>query len=467
MNKTLRFSLLSMLTMFLSTMFAQTKTAFVFTDLYGAATISDISKDPKTKDGITVSFAKGNSNNAPAYNKVGEVRLYGGKSNTVLDGCTMTVKSEGASISKIVLEAGSIGTIGELSANVGDITEDDKHNITWTGNATEVTFTASRLSTNPGAATQNRYKSATVTVTDGTSAKTPAGLSFSETELTTTIGETFTPPVLTKETTAEAVYTSSNTDVATVDAQTGEVTILAVGTTTISAETEENDDFYAGSASYTITVKNPVFTEVTLPYNETFATDQGSFVIDNVNIGELNYVWSHAEYDGNAYMKASAYANKKNNESESWLVSPTIDMTNMAEATLKFTQCINKYFGNVEDEATLWVKEENGEWIKQTIEYPAIPEKETFSSFEEQPVSLNAFAGKKIKIGFKYTSTDTTAGTWEINNISVTGVVTSIENIETETKNTNAPMYNLAGQRVNNTYKGIVIKNGKKFFNNK
>ena len=31
--------------------------------------------------------------------------------------------------------------------------------------------------------------------------------------------------------------------------------------------------------------------------------------------------------------------------------------------------------------------------------------------------------------------------------------------------NANAPMYNLAGQRVSKNYKGVVIQNGKKFFN--
>ena len=30
---------------------------------------------------------------------------------------------------------------------------------------------------------------------------------------------------------------------------------------------------------------------------------------------------------------------------------------------------------------------------------------------------------------------------------------------------TNAPLYNLAGQRVSNNYKGVVVKNGKKYFN--
>ena len=105
--------------------------------------------------------------------------------------------------------------------------------------------------------------------------------------------------------------------------------------------------------------------------------------------------------------------------------------------------------------------------MQKTITYPVIADGNSWSAFEEQDVELNEFAGKKIKIGFKYVSTDEAAGTWEIKNISVTGVVTSIDAIASETENANAPMYNLAGQRVNNSYKGIVIKNGKKFFNNK
>ena len=42
---------------------------------------------------------------------------------------------------------------------------------------------------------------------------------------------------------------------------------------------------------------------------------------------------------------------------------------------------------------------------------------------------------------------------------------TAIQNIERDAFNTDndAPIFNLAGQRVNKDFKGIVIKNGKKF----
>lgn len=47
------------------------------------------------------------------------------------------------------------------------------------------------------------------------------------------------------------------------------------------------------------------------------------------------------------------------------------------------------------------------------------------------------------------------------------GNATGITNINAVEDAVNAPLYNLAGQRVSDSYQGIVIQNGKKFFNHK
>ena len=83
-------------------------------------------------------------------------------------------------------------------------------------------------------------------------------MNFSSTSVTATLGKTFTPPTLT--TTPEGLpvtYASNNTDVATVDASTGAVTLVAKGTTTITASFAGNDYYNPGSASYTLTVQGP------------------------------------------------------------------------------------------------------------------------------------------------------------------------------------------------------------------
>ncbi len=82
-------------------------------------------------------------------------------------------------------------------------------------------------------------------------------LVFDNEEVNKTYGDSFEinalkPGNITKPVT----YTSSNTDVATVDEDTGEYTIVGAGTTTITATLAEGDPLYEpASASYTLNVK--------------------------------------------------------------------------------------------------------------------------------------------------------------------------------------------------------------------
>lgn len=137
---------------------------FVFSDHYGSATLSDISDNPMTVDGITMTFAKGNSNNNPAFNKALEIRLYGGTSASVLDGNTVTVTAPaGTVITGVVFKPGTNGTWGVLTADNGNISTAADHTSSWYGNAETIVFTANRDANNASAATQNRYSSAVVT----------------------------------------------------------------------------------------------------------------------------------------------------------------------------------------------------------------------------------------------------------------------------------------------------------------
>ncbi|MCR4582345.1 MAG: Ig-like domain-containing protein [Prevotella sp.] len=68
------------------------------------------------------------------------------------------------------------------------------------------------------------------------------------------MGETFTAPTLTNPYSVEVSWSSSDESVATVDAS-GNVTLVAAGTTVITATFAGNDDYKAGAASYTLTVE--------------------------------------------------------------------------------------------------------------------------------------------------------------------------------------------------------------------
>ena len=449
MNKFLRLSFIGLLLGLCTAGWADTKTFdFTGSEAYGmtllSGSTSEYNADPCTlKEGdVSISLQgqtrwwKATSNN--------ELRFYNGSKFTV------SVPT-GYAISKIVLTA---KTPANFSATIGTY---DKG--TWTGSANSVDISCTIAKKNtPISKIEVTYASSSTPV------KQEPNLKFSEETITINQGDAFTAPTFTKSTTADVTFASDNKGVATVNAE-GVISLgTEIGTAVITATAAENDDYNAGTATCTIKVLPAVATEVTLPYEETFADAIGSFTIDDVNLGEgLTYVWKHdTEYK---YMKASAY-NKKNIASESWLVSPTINLNGISTATLSFEQCISKYFGTVSEEATLWVKEEGGAWQQITITYPEILDGKNWSAMEKHSdISLDDYAGEKIKIGFKYVSTDAAAGTWEIKNFKVTGVATNINGITENAANENAPIYNLAGQRVNKTAKGILIQNGKKFVN--
>lgn len=89
----------------------------------------------------------------------------------------------------------------------------------------------------------------------GTTDKEDVTMTFSATSVTATLGQAFTAPTLSTTPSGLAVvYSSSDTNVATVNSSTGSVTIRSKGTTTITASFEGNDYYNSSSASYVLTV---------------------------------------------------------------------------------------------------------------------------------------------------------------------------------------------------------------------
>lgn len=109
------------------------------------------------------------------------------------------------------------------------------------------------------------------------SGKLPVTLSFNPATIELALGDAFTAPTLTTNPTGLSVtYASDNDDVASVvNANTGEVSIVGVGTANITATFAGNDEYKAGSAYYTITV-NPAPAVLTLPFAESFTESTGT-----------------------------------------------------------------------------------------------------------------------------------------------------------------------------------------------
>lgn len=159
--------------------------------------------------------------------------------------------------------------------------------------------------------------------------------------------------------------------------------------------------------------------------NATFADgDDFGFTFDNVVMNDpLTFVWKFDSTNG--YMKASAYKDGANYDSESWLVSPVVDLTGYADPFFSFDEATNFFtdIATAAQEATVWAREEGGQW-KQLTGY-TFPSSLSWTFVNSGDIDLAEYAGKKMQIGFKFISTATKSGTWEVKNVKVTATPAS------------------------------------------
>ena len=152
-------------------------------------------------------------------------------------------------------------------------------------------------------------------------------------------------------------------------------------------------------------------------FYETLEKGIGSFTIQDVKVPEqIGFVWEYSsQYK---CMKATAYENSttKNYESESWLISPDIDLSSVSDAYLTFEHA-GGYFGTASEEATVWISKAGGEWEPLVIEKNNYPTSWTF--IEAGNWDLKDYVGNTVKLGFRYSSTAKKAGTWEVRNVMV------------------------------------------------
>lgn len=205
-----------------------------------------------TSDYASMQATKGSTTNANNY--------LGGDANNrtssrFYKGSTLTITPEsGYTISSVVFTA--------INANYATALQTSK----WTNATAKIDGTTVTVTpidgTEPiiaaiGGTTGHTSVVVTYEVNGGPTLK-PAELSFETTEFTVAPNADFTAPTLVNPNNLTVTYSSNNEDIAVVDENTGEVVIGEdEGTVTITASFAGNDEYKPGSASYTITVKDP------------------------------------------------------------------------------------------------------------------------------------------------------------------------------------------------------------------
>lgn len=150
-------------------------------------------------------------------------------------------------------------------------------------------------------------------------------------------------------------------------------------------------------------------------YEESFNNTLGNFTVEKQVLSDgLTYVWAK----NSGYAKASAYKSGKAYAATSYLVSPALTIGS-DKSKLTFEQAANYLNGGAFDE-NFYVVVLEGD-AEEVLELDVEPNGNSWT-FVTTTVSLSKYNGKTIQIGFKYTSTDQLAGTWEIRNFKVTDV---------------------------------------------
>ena len=428
MIKTLRFTLMAVMMLICGAISAQTVVTFTAgTDKSEGATL--------TKDGITLTLKEGTSTSGLGKLATAEYRFYKGN--------ILTVSSTIGNITNIEFTCTANNTTkwgpGCFAAQNG-YTFKDKVG-TWVGNATSVVFTAESA----------QVRAKTIKVTVGGAAgetKKAAKLAFSEEKVNHEVGTDFTSPTFSWETTATVKFSSDNEAVATVNAEG----VIALGTeegkAVITAESAENDVYAAGTATCTVYVWHYV------TYKKATAIESGKKYL------------IVAQRDGNTYYAMPCKESYKYGYLSTVMKEGTLDELKVESSyddNFVFAECEDGY--SIQDcyGRYLYMDDDPNHKSFQLGTEPVAWELEASDNGTFSITNNGQFIqfgqGTFTSFGAYATKQDNTVLPMLFKMVEGT---TGINNIQTTTAVKNNVMYNIAGQRVNKDYKGLVIMNGKK-----
>ena len=276
--------------------------------------------------------------------------------------------------------------------------------------------------------------------------KKNAKLAFSEEKVNHEAGTPFTAPTFSKETTAAVKFSSNNEKVATVNADG----VISLGTeegeAVITAESAENDVYAAGKATCTIYVWHYV------TYKKATAVESGKkYLIVAQRDDKTYYAMPQKETANYGYLQTQS---KEGTLDELKIESSYDDnfVFTSFEDGYSIQDCYGRYLYMDAEHAAFQLGKEAAAWSVEK---------------SENGTFMLTNNGKYIQFGDgTYTSFGAYAEKKDNTVLPMLFVLgegqTGINNIHTSTAVKNNVMYNLAGQRVNKDYKGLVIMNGKK-----
>lgn len=368
---------------------------------------------------------------------------------------TLTLSATGATLSVASVEMKK----GEFSEYTVQLTDAQ-------GDVT-ITFAAS-------VAASNRYFLDDVKVVGAaTPVKPSAELSFAQSAVNAVPGKAFTAPTLTNPHNVTVTYSSSDDDVAAVDAATGAITIGEPGVATITAASAETDMYAASKATYTISVLS-TFSSIK-DYVAAMGTGQSAVL----QLTDATVVYVN-KYTGNSGENTELYVRDASGAIIFYNAGLDYPVGTMLNGSLVATYKPHYDLPEITATDDVQLTTTEGTAAPTQLEASAVSAanycdlvtvKGVYTAADKKIAGVLALYDKykngeldKLMDGQEYIVTGTVGSfknTPQLNIISAT-IATGVKGVTADV-NADAPTYNMAGQRVNAQYKGVVVRNGKKF----
>jgi len=480
MNKILRFSLLSLLTIFSYGIgFADeaifdfdTNYATLFPSLKGVSSSSstdgDFTQDATTctVNGVSFTVSKSTTNTANRiWSTSPRLRAYGG---------TITITAPtGKNITAISFTLSSSNPKWSVTSEVGTLTKGE-----WTGNSNSVILNIT---------SNTQISKATVTFSDASSTTISAPTITGSTPF---VGST--DVTITGAAGSTIYYTLDGTDPTATSTLTGASPL----TFTLSKSATVKAIAVSGTLTSTVSSKDftiTTYTNATIADLNTYTADK-QFINLTLTNAKVVYVDGYLVYvregskaamfyntgltlalnsiiSGNVKLDFTLYNSmpevKKNSDtnSDGLTITPaTSTDLDPVSATISELLSHNHFADLIKLTNVTITKEDVTTGDKTTTTYYANSGSDKITLYGNIALySSLAGDGKTHNIIAGYNGIF--GGIEEIKPYDVDGVTMGLNTITTDKDNANSPIYNLAGQRVNKSYKGVIIQNGKKMIN--
>ena len=153
-----------------------------------------------------------------------------------------------------------------------------------------------------------------------------------------------------------------------------------------------------------------------LPYSQSFASEFGTYMTYDI-MGAQSWEIDYSTAKMTGYVGGSYYAN------EDWLISSPVAIMGVSDAKMTMSY-IGRYFNNINEEVTIWAST-NYTWgadpttASWTQVAASLSEGSNWTNFLTAEISLTQFVGQTVTFAVKYLSTDSKAGTMEIQSITI------------------------------------------------